>query len=128
MAILPTANLTGDGHQDAVARQLTSELSTDLARTTGLRVVPAEPAAGASHPAGGAEAILETALLGGQERRRVAVELIDARTERLLWAEVHDFDLVTWGEVRRNLVRALVGQLGGARQGEPDDLAAGCRA
>jgi len=125
MAILPTANLTGDGHQDAVARQLTSELSTDLARTTGLRVVPAEPVAGASHPAGGAEAILETALLGGQERRRVAVELIDARTERLLWAEVHAFDLVTWGEVRRNLVRALVGQLGDARQGGADDVAAG---
>jgi DNA-binding winged helix-turn-helix (wHTH) protein/tetratricopeptide (TPR) repeat protein len=125
MAILPTTNLTGDGHQDAVARQVTSDLSADLARIAGLRIVRTEPAAGAGHPASGAEAILETALLGGQDGRRVAVELIDARTERLLWAEVHAFDLVTWGEVRRNLVRALVGQLGDARQGGADDVAAG---
>jgi DNA-binding winged helix-turn-helix (wHTH) protein/tetratricopeptide (TPR) repeat protein len=124
VAILPTTNLTGDGHQDAVARQVTSEFSADLARTVGLRVVPSDPSAGAGHPAGGAEAILETALLGGQEERRVAVELIDARTERLLWAEVRDFDLVTWGQVRRQLVMALVYQLEGARQRGADDVAA----
>jgi len=120
IAVLPFANLTGDAHQDPFAEALTSSLMSALDGVSGLRVEAADPRA-ADHPhrAEGVDALLETVLLRGEGRVRLAAELIDARTGRLIWAEVFDSDPVSSLEAGKQVAQAVVTQLDADGQSRP---------
>lgn len=110
IAVMPFANLTGDSHQEHLAETLTGALTDDLRRATGLRVEVARPPPG-SHRIAGVDAYVETALLGAEGRLRIAAELIDAATERLLWAEMVESDPVAFVEAGERIVRGIVSRL-----------------
>jgi DNA-binding winged helix-turn-helix (wHTH) protein/TolB-like protein len=120
IAVLPFANLTGDAHQDPFAEALTSSLMSALDGVSGLRVEAADPRA-ADHPhrAEGVDALLETVLLRGEGRVRFAAELIDARTGRLIWAEVFDSDPVSSLEAVKQVAQAVATQSDADGQSRP---------
>lgn len=112
IAVLPFENLTGDAHQDHVAEALTRALVARLAAVTGLRVeVVARAQSG--HGTHDVEALVETALLSGEGRVRLAAEVIDARSGRLVWAELFESDEVAVFETGQRIALAIVDRLGG---------------
>jgi DNA-binding winged helix-turn-helix (wHTH) protein/tetratricopeptide (TPR) repeat protein len=127
IAVLPLANLTGDAHQEHVAETLTRTLLSDLRRASGLRVEAARaPVDG--HRVAGVDAFVETALLSGEGRLRVAAELIDTRTDKLVWAEIIDADPVAFLEAGDRIVRAILTRLEGRLGRDGEDPPSGDRA
>lgn len=99
IAVLPLANLSGDGAQDYFADGITDELITMLARNTSLRVVSRTSVMqykGASKPlreiaqALGADAILEGSISRTGSRVHVNVQLISGSGDSHIWAESYD--------------------------------------
>ena len=96
LAVLPLQNLSGNPDQDYFAAGLTDELTTDLARIHGLRVVSRTSAALAGRSqqsvpqiadALKVDAIVEGSIVRSGDRIRITAQLIDARTDRHLWAQ-----------------------------------------
>jgi TolB-like protein/Flp pilus assembly protein TadD len=96
LAVLPLQNLSGNPDQDYFAAGLTDELTTDLARIHGLRVVSRTSAALAGRSqesvpqiadALKVDAIVEGSVVRSGDRIRITAQLIDARTDRHLWAQ-----------------------------------------
>jgi TolB-like protein/Tfp pilus assembly protein PilF len=95
LAVFPLENLSGDP-QDYFAEGMTDELTTQLAQIRGLRVVSRTSAvlAGGMHQplpqiAGDLhiDAVVEGSILRTGNRIRITVQLIDARSDKLLWAD-----------------------------------------
>ena len=120
IAVLPLSNLTGDPHLDDVAEALTSALTTDLG-VSGLRVGSADQPVQDPHQVDGVDVLVETALLGNESHMRLAAEIIEARTGRLLWAEMFDSDPVSWPEAGKRVAHAIAARL----HAVPDEGAGG---
>jgi TolB-like protein len=93
---LPLANLSGDPTQDYFADGMTDELITELAHIPNLRVVSRtsvmlDKNAKKSLPdiarELGVDAIVEGSTVRSGNRVRITAQLIDARTDRHLWAQ-----------------------------------------
>jgi DNA-binding winged helix-turn-helix (wHTH) protein/tetratricopeptide (TPR) repeat protein/TolB-like protein len=112
VVVLAFANLTGDSHQDRLAQTLTAALRSELGAVTGLRVEVAAPRGPGEHRDAGADLLVETALLDGDESVVLAAELIDARTNRLLWAETVEASSVSFLEGTRTMARAIGTRIG----------------
>ena len=102
LAVLPFRNLSGDASKEYLAEAMTEALITDLARSTPLRVVSRTSvmqykSLNKSVPEIAREldvdAVIEGSLLSAGERLRISVQLIQANTERHLWAESYERDL-----------------------------------
>jgi TolB-like protein/DNA-binding winged helix-turn-helix (wHTH) protein/Tfp pilus assembly protein PilF len=96
LAVLPLDNLSGDPSQEYFADGMTDELTTQLARIPNLRVVSrtsvtATKGSGRSLPEIAREldvdAIVEGSTVRSGDRIRITAQLIDARTDRHLWAQ-----------------------------------------
>jgi TolB-like protein/Tfp pilus assembly protein PilF len=96
LAVLPLQNLSRDPDQDYFAAGLTDELTTELARIRGLRVVSRTSAALAGRSQESVpqiaetlkvDAIVEGSVVRSGDRIRITAQLIDARTDRHLWAQ-----------------------------------------
>ena len=96
IAVLPLQNLSGDPGQEYFADGMTDELITELARIPNLRVVSrtsvvAQKDAHRSLPEIarqlGVDAIVEGSIARSSDRIRITAQLIDARTDRHLWAQ-----------------------------------------
>jgi len=102
LAVLPLENLTGDPGQEYFADGLTDALTTMLAETTNLEVtsrtstmgykpsqrpLPALPVIGREL---NVDAIVAGTLVRSGRRVRVDAQLIDARTDRHLWANTFE--------------------------------------
>ena len=96
LAVLPLDNLSGDPSQEYFADGMTDELITQLARTPNLRVVSrtsvmADKGSRRSLPDIAREldvdAIVEGSTVRSGNRIRITAQLIDARTDRHLWAQ-----------------------------------------
>ncbi|MGA8041794.1 MAG: winged helix-turn-helix domain-containing protein [Terracidiphilus sp.] len=96
LAVLPLSNLSGDPTQDYFADGMTDELITELARIPNLRVVSRtsvmlDKNAHKSLPEIARElnvdAIVEGSTVHSGDRVRITAQLIDARTDRHLWAQ-----------------------------------------
>lgn len=112
VAIVPFANLTGDSHQDRLAETLTATLARELGSVSGLHVEVTLPAQAGEHRGAGADLVVETALLDGEGSVLLAVELIDVRTTRLLWADTVESGPVSFLEGARTLGHALATRIG----------------
>ena len=96
LAVLPLQNLSGDPGQEYFADGMTDELITELARIPHLRVVSrtsvmAEKGSLRSLPDIArqldVDAIVEGSIVRSGDRIRITAQLIDARTDRHLWAQ-----------------------------------------
>jgi eukaryotic-like serine/threonine-protein kinase len=96
LAVLPIRNLTGDASKAYLAEGLTEVFISNLARVRAFRV----PSSGAVAPFRdnrepsteigkklGVELLLAGSLLDAGDRARVVVQLIDARSDSVLWSQ-----------------------------------------
>jgi TolB-like protein len=102
IAVLPLENLSGDPGQEYFADGMTEALISDLARIGALRVVSRRSAmrfkgARQSLPEIarelGVDAIVEGSVLRAGDRVRITAELIEASSDRHLWAERYERDM-----------------------------------
>lgn len=120
VALLPVANLTGDARNLHLAALLGDALHHELERVTGLRIehrpargeerVVPEPDAGASH-AEGVDAIVESALVTAGDRVQVVMELIEASSDALIWADVLEADRAELRGLENQMAQAVVSRL-----------------
>jgi TolB-like protein/DNA-binding winged helix-turn-helix (wHTH) protein/tetratricopeptide (TPR) repeat protein len=96
LAVLPLNNLSGDPSQEYFADGMTDELITELARIPNLRVVSRTSVMaykGSRRPLPDiarqldVDAIVEGSIVRSGDRIRITAQLIDARTDRPLWAQ-----------------------------------------
>jgi TolB-like protein/DNA-binding winged helix-turn-helix (wHTH) protein/predicted negative regulator of RcsB-dependent stress response len=96
IAVLPLQNLSGDPGEEYFADGMTDELITELARIPNLRVVSRTSVMAhkdSSRPLPdiarqlGVDAIVEGSIVRSGNRIRITAQLIDARTDRHLWAQ-----------------------------------------
>jgi len=99
IAVLPLENLSADKEQEYFADGMTEELITDLGKISALRVISRTSAMqykGAKKPLPqiarelNVDAILEGAVLRSGNQVRITAQLIDASTDKHLWAESYE--------------------------------------
>jgi TolB-like protein/Tfp pilus assembly protein PilF len=116
IAVMPLDNLSRDPAQEYFAEGMTEALITDLAKMTGLKVISRMSVMqykGAKKPLSviarelGVDAVVEGSVVAVEPRIRVTAQLIDARTERHLWAERYDREMHDVLRLQDELVRAI---------------------
>jgi len=102
IAVLPLQNLSKDPNQDYFSDGITDALTTELAQIGALRVISRTSA---EHFKGtretlpeisrklNVEAIVEGSVTRSENRVRITAQLIDAQTDRHLWARSYERDL-----------------------------------
>jgi TolB-like protein/DNA-binding winged helix-turn-helix (wHTH) protein/Flp pilus assembly protein TadD len=102
LAVLPLENLTGDPSQEYFADGMTDALITDLAQIRSLRVISRTSAMrykGVKKTLPeiarelGVDAVVEGTVVRGGDRVRIDAQLIQAKTERHLWAKSYERDM-----------------------------------
>ena len=120
LAVLPLENLSGDAQQEWFSDGMTETLISELSKVRSLRVISRTsvmqykkqrkplPAIASEL---GVEVVVEGSALRVGERVRITAQLIDAQTDRHLWAESYDRDLqdvlLLQGEVARAIAREI---------------------
>ncbi len=102
IAVLPLENLSGDPEQEYFADGMTDELITSLAKLGDLRVVSrtsvmrykkvSKPIAQIGHELN-VDALVEGTVERANGRVRIRVQLLNADTDRHLWAQTYDREL-----------------------------------
>jgi TolB-like protein len=102
LAVLPLENLSGDSGQEYFTEGLTDELTTDLAKISALKVISRtsamqfkrtkEPLQEVAKELN-VDAVIEGAVERSGNRVRITARLIDARSDRNLWAETYERDM-----------------------------------
>jgi len=124
IAVLPLENLSGDAEQEIFSVGMTDALITDLAKIRALRVTGRRSVMrykNARKPLPeiarelGVEAVLDGSVLREGGRVRVTAQLIEASTDRHLWAESYERELSSilalQGEISRAVARGVRVQL-----------------
>jgi TolB-like protein/DNA-binding winged helix-turn-helix (wHTH) protein/tetratricopeptide (TPR) repeat protein len=102
LAVLPLHNLSHDPEQEYFSDGMTDELITDLAKVGSLRVIShtsVERYKETKRPLPeiarelGVDAVVEGTILRSGDHVRITAQLIDARSDRHLWAESYERDL-----------------------------------
>lgn len=101
LAVLPLANLSGDPAQDYLAQGMTDELITELAKISSVRVISRTSVTryqGTTKTIPQiaqdlrVDAVVEGTVVRFGERVRITAQLIEANTDRHLWAERYERD------------------------------------
>jgi TolB-like protein/DNA-binding winged helix-turn-helix (wHTH) protein len=101
LAVLPLTNLSGDPSEEFFSDGMTDQLITDLAKVGSLRVISRTSVmqykgTTKSLPEIARElnvdAIVEGSVIRSGQRVRVTAQLLEARTDRHIWAETYDRD------------------------------------
>src|SRR6266851_3767908 len=102
LAVLPLENLSGDSAQDYFVDGMTEELITDLGKIAGLRVISRTSS---MHYKGtrktlpeiarelNVDAVIEGAVLRSGDHVRITTQLVEAASDRHLWAESYEREL-----------------------------------
>jgi TolB-like protein/Flp pilus assembly protein TadD len=120
VAVLPLHNLSHDPEQEYFSDGMTDELITDLAKVGSLRVIShtsVERYKETKRPLPeiarelGVDAVVEGTVMRSGDRVRITAQLIDARSDRHLWAESYERDLrdalALQGEVARDIATEI---------------------
>ena len=120
IAVLPLENLSGDPSQEYFADGMTDELITQLAQIGGLRVISRTTAmqykgtrksvpeiARELHVDG----IVEGTVFRSGEQVRISAQLLNAATDRHLWAKTYERDLNDVLGLQRELARAIAAEI-----------------
>lgn len=120
IAILPLTNLSGDPEQEYFADGMTEELTTDLGQVSALRVISRTSA---MHYKGTKKTLPEIArelhvdavVEGSVERSggkvRITAQLIEAPTDKHLWASNYDRDLRDVLALQAEVARAIASEV-----------------
>ena len=120
--MLPLANMSGDSEQEFFADGLTEDIITELSRFHDLLVISRNStfvykgkAVKVQEVARefGVDYILEGSVRKAGGRIRVTVQLIDAETDRHIWAERYDRELEDIFAIQDEITRAIVATLQG---------------
>jgi serine/threonine-protein kinase len=120
IAVLPLANLSGDATQDYFADGMTEALITDLARVKGLDVISRTSVMQYKATQKtlrqiarelAVDAVVEGSVIRAGDRVRITAQLIEASSDRHLWANDYDRDardvLTLQHEVARAIAREV---------------------
>ncbi|RQH07180.1 adenylate/guanylate cyclase domain-containing protein [Bradyrhizobium sp. RP6] len=122
IAVLPFANMSGDPEQEFFADGLTEDIITELSRFHDLLVISRNSTfvykgkAVKVQDIGrefGVDYVIEGSVRKAGERVRVTVQLIDAETDRHIWAERYDRELQDIFAIQDEMTRAIVATLPG---------------
>jgi TolB-like protein/DNA-binding winged helix-turn-helix (wHTH) protein/Tfp pilus assembly protein PilF len=130
VAVLPLLNLSQNSEQEYLVDGMTDQLITDLARATSLRVISRTSTMqykGARKRLPviakdlNVDAIVEGSVLSSQGNVRITAQLLDARTDRHLWAQSYERSsqdlLAMQDEVARDIVHEISATLQPASRG-----------
>jgi eukaryotic-like serine/threonine-protein kinase len=99
LMVLPLANLTGDAQQDFFVDGITEELTTDLAQIAALRVTSRTSATQAKDlkktlpqlaQTLNVDAVVEGSVARSGDRVRITVQLVEAKSDRHMWAKSYE--------------------------------------
>ena len=120
IAVLPLENLSGDPSQEYFADGMTDELITELGKVSALRVISRNSVMlykGKRKPTPeiarelNVDAVVEGAVMRSGERVRITAQLIQARTDRHLWAESYERDLRDILALQSEVARAIAEEI-----------------
>lgn len=121
IAVLPLENLSGDPAQEYFADGMTDELITDLAKISGLRVISRTSVMKfkGEHRkelpeiarALNVNTIVEGSVLRVGDKVRITAQLIDARSDKHLWAESYERDTRDVLSMQDELAKAIAQQI-----------------
>ncbi len=116
LAVLPLDNLSGDPEQEYFADGMTDTLIAELSKIGALKVISRTSTmrykkSEKSIPEIGRElqvdAVVEGSVMRSGQRVRITAQLIDARTDRHLWAENYEGDLRDVFALQADVARAI---------------------
>jgi len=120
LAVLPFEDLSHDPGQEYFADGMTDELINRLAQVNALRVVSRTSVMqfrGSNKPlssvakALNVDAVLEGAVLRSAGRARITAELIDARSDKQLWAHSYEGDIGDVLKLQSNMAEAITREI-----------------
>ena len=120
LAVLPLENLSGDPSQEYFAEGTTEELITQLAQIQALKVISRTSVMrykGTQKPLReiarelGVDAVVEGSVLRSGQKVRVTAQLIQASTDRHLWAASYDRDLRDVLALQSDVAREIARQI-----------------
>ncbi|HTP69797.1 MAG TPA: tetratricopeptide repeat protein [Dongiaceae bacterium] len=121
IAVLPLENLSGDSTQDYLVDGLTDELITNLAKqSSALRVISRTSVmrfkgtkTAVSQIAGElqVDALVEGSVIRSADRVRVRIQLIDAASDRHLWAETYERNISDMLQVESEAAHDIAGEI-----------------
>ncbi len=120
IAVLPLVNLSGDSTQEFFADGMTDALITNLGRISGLRVISRTSAmhykgTRATLPAIArqleVDAVVEGAVLRAGQRVRITAQLVEASSDRRLWAQTYEDDLRDVLALQDEVARAIAAEV-----------------
>jgi TolB-like protein/DNA-binding winged helix-turn-helix (wHTH) protein len=120
IAVLPLENLSGDPAQEFFADGMTDALITDLAQVGSMRVISRTSVMqykGAHKPlseiaaALKVDAVVEGTVARSEKRVRITAQLIEARTDRHLWAARYERDLTNILALQDDVARGIVTEI-----------------
>src|SRR5438874_4364826 len=132
IAVLPLVNMSGDPEQEFFADGLTEDIITELSRFHDLLVISRNSTFVYKGKAVkvqdvarefGVEYVLEGSVRKAGDRIRVTVQLIDAETDRHVWAERYDRQLEDIFAIQDKMTRAIVATLPGRVEAATHDRA-----
>jgi adenylate cyclase len=132
IAVLPLANMSGEAEQEFFADGLTEDIITELSRFRELLVISRNSTfvhkgkAVKVQEVGrefGVDYVLEGSVRKAGDRVRVTVQLIDAQTDRHVWAEKYDRKLEDIFAIQDEVTRAIVATLPGRVEAATHDRA-----
>jgi TolB-like protein/DNA-binding winged helix-turn-helix (wHTH) protein/Tfp pilus assembly protein PilF len=118
LAVLPLRNLSPDPEQEYFSDGMTDELITDLAKFGGLRVIShtsVERYKNTKRPLPeiarelGVDAVVEGTVMRSGDRVRITAQLIDAHSDRHLWADSYERDVFG---LQAEVAQRIAGEVG----------------
>jgi TolB-like protein/DNA-binding winged helix-turn-helix (wHTH) protein/Tfp pilus assembly protein PilF len=122
LAVLPLQNLSGDASQEYLADGMTEALITDLAKMDSLRVISRTSA---MHYKGShqslpeiarelnVDAVVEGSVARLGNRMRITAQLVQAPSDRHLWAESYERDVADVLQLQNELAKAVAEEVKG---------------
>ncbi len=120
VAVLPLQNLSGDPEQEYFADGMTEALITDLAKIEALRVISRTSVMqykGVKKPLPeiakelGVDGIVEGSVQRAGDRVRITAQLIEAATDRHLWAQSYERDSRDVFALQRDVAQAIAREI-----------------
>ena len=120
LAVLPLENLSRDPEQEYFADGMTEALITDLAKIQALRVISRTSVMqykGAKKPLPqiakelGVDAVIEGSVMRAGDRVRITAQLIEAATDRHLWAQSYERDLKDVFALQNEVAQAIAREI-----------------
>jgi len=120
LAVLPLENLSHDPEQEYFADGMTEVLIADISQISALRVISRTSVMGykgAKKPlpevarALNVDALVEGSILRSGDRVRITVQLIEAKSDRHLWAKSYERDLKDVLVLQNEVARAIAGEI-----------------